>query len=461
MVDGTEILEKRQRLGELWQAQKDLIEKAKAEKRSFTAEEDAEYEKRDKDLDALDREINAEVEKEQRAAKHAARESKVADLGARLAEKQSRGIRSEVGDGTRQNGGRTLARILPPAVRAQMVRDGREHEVRALETRASTEYRDAFYGYLMGGRAELTPEERRALSVGTATEGGHTVPVEEFFPELIKAADDRAILRTICRVLPPVTQAQALGAPSLSADPADADWTTELATGSEDSTMAFGKRELRPWPVAKRIKVSEKLLRASPLMVDALVRDRLGYKLGVTHSKAFNTGDGASKPLGLYTANATGISTGRDTEIGDGSGAVSADKVIDARYTLKEGYWPNARWHMHRNWLGRFRKLKSDLAQGGNYLWQPGLSQGAPSTFLDFPYVIDEYAPSVVTHAAGVYAAILGDFSFYWIVDALTMRIQRLEELYAETNQVGFILRAESDGMPVLEDAFVRCIAAT
>ena len=36
-------------------------------------------------------------------------------------------------------------------------------------------------------------------------------------------------------------------------------------------------------------------------MMDALVRDRLGYKLGVTHSKAFNTGDGASKPLGVYT----------------------------------------------------------------------------------------------------------------------------------------------------------------
>jgi len=36
------------------------------------------------------------------------------------------------------------------------------------------------------------------------------------------------------------------------------------------------------------------------------------------------------------------------------------------------------------------------------------------------------------------------------------MQIQRLNELYAETNQVGFIGRLGTDGAPVLEEAFVR-----
>ena len=40
--------------------------------------------------------------------------------------------------------------------------------------------------------------------------------------------------------------------------------------------------------------------------------------------------------------------------------------------------------------------------------------------------------------------------------DALYMQVQRLNELYAETNQVGFIGRLETDGAPVLEEAFVR-----
>ena len=98
------------------------------------------------------------------------------------------------------------------------------------------------------------------------------------------------------------------------------------------------------------------------------------------------------------------------------------------------------------------RKLKDSQNQ---YLWQPGLAGGArPGTIMDVPYRISEFAPSTV--AANSYVAILGDFSHYWIVDALNMDIQVLNELYAATNQVGYVARMETDGMPVLEEAFVR-----
>ena len=43
------------------------------------------------------------------------------------------------------------------------------------------------------------------------------------------------------------------------------------------------------------------------------------------------------------------------------------------------------------------------------------------------------------------YIGILGNFSHYWIADAMSMQIQRLNELYAETNQVGFIGRLETE----------------
>ena len=67
---------------------------------------------------------------------------------------------------------------------------------------------------------------------------------------------------------------------------------------------------------------------------------------------------------------------------------------------------------------------------------------------------ISEFVPN--TFPTGQYVGILGDFSNYWIADALSMQVQRLNELYAETNQVGFIGRLETDGAPVLEEAFVR-----
>ena len=69
-----------------------------------------------------------------------------------------------------------------------------------------------------------------------------------------------------------------MGAPSLDVDPSDADWTTELQTGAEDTAMRFGKRELRPHPLAKRIKVSQQLLRQALIGPEGLVLDRLAYK---------------------------------------------------------------------------------------------------------------------------------------------------------------------------------------
>ena len=132
----------------------------------------------------------------------------------------------------------------------------------------------------------------------------------------------------------------------------------------------------------------------------------------------------------------------------------TADGLIDAKFTLKAAYWnrPSTRWLMHRDGLRKIRKLKDSTNQ---YLWTPGLAGGEPDRVLDIPYIISEYAPNTFT--TGLYVAVLGDLSNYWIAESMAFEIQRLNELYAESNQVGYIGRQEVDGMPALEEAFVRC----
>lgn len=73
---------------------------------------------------------------------------------------------------------------------------------------------------------------------------------------------------------------------------------------------------------------------------------------------------------------------------------------------------------------------------------------------LGKPVLSSEFAPNTLT--TGLYVGILGDFRRYWIADGQLAEIQRIEELYAATNQVGFIGRFKVDGMPVLEEAFAR-----
>jgi HK97 family phage major capsid protein len=291
--------------------------------------------------------------------------------------------------------------------------------------------------------------EMRALQADSDVSSGFLTTPQQFVNRLIKAIDDAVFIRQWATVTQ-VTNAQSLGMPYLAADPADADWTSELGTGNEDSTMSFGKRELNPKPLAKRIKVSNKLLRLTPDVEMEMIK-RLSYKFGITFEKAGMTGSGANQPLGVFTASADGISTGRDVSTGNAQTMFTTDGLKEAKYNLKAGYWPKAKWLFHRTAVKHLSKLKDGE---GKYLWQSSVQMGQPDMLEGLPLFTSEYAPSTFT--AGLYVGILGDFSYYHIADALDFSIQRLNELYAATNQTGFIGRLESDGMPVLEEAFVR-----
>lgn len=312
----------------------------------------------------------------------------------------------------------------------------------------------AWSSFLRTGIKGLDAAGIKALQADSGVLGGYLVAPEQFVTELIQIVRDMVFMRRLGRVIT-MEKAESLGVPTLEAHPADADWTQELGTGSEDSTMAFGKRELTPHPVAKRIKVSNKLLRQSSINVDALVRDLLGYKFGITEEKAFLTGTGNNQPLGIFTADANGIPTSRDVAAA-ATTSFTGDDLIGMKYSLKMQYHARARWIFHRDVLKMARRLKDGQ---GNYIWASGLGpggglQGTPPTLVEMPYEVSEYAPNTFT--TGLYLAVLGDFSFYWIVDALDMQLQVLDQLYAETNQTGYIGRKETDGMPVLSESFAR-----
>lgn len=323
--------------------------------------------------------------------------------------------------------------------------------------RGSAAAMGALRAYLLGGRSVLTDAQARALNAGHDPEGGFLVAPQQFVKDLLKGVDDMVALRGLATVHQ-LTQAESLGVPTLDNDLGDAEWTSELSTGSQDDGLRFGKRELRPHPLAKRVKISRKLLRASVMNPETLVRQRMEYKFGVTAEKSYMVGDGNMKPLGLFTPSSDGIPTSRDVDVStSGSGFVnttggsSADDLITAKYTLKSAYHAKAQWLFHRMMIASVRKLKDG---DGNYIWRAGLANDQGDRILDLPFITSEFAPA--TFGDGDYVGMLGDFSYYWIAEALAFEVQRLNELYAESNQVGFIGRQEADGMPILAEAFVR-----
>jgi HK97 family phage major capsid protein len=300
--------------------------------------------------------------------------------------------------------------------------------------------------------------ERKDLQANIDPAGGYLLAPQQFVTEFIKFVDDLVFIRQAATKFT-VTTAESLGAASLDTDVEDADWTTELATGSASTVQPFGKRELKPNPLAKSIKISKKLLRQSTIDVERLIGQRLAYKFGITEEKAFLTGTGFNQPLGVFTADVNGIPTSRDVAAASQT-AIAGDDILETKHTLKAAYWdrPSTFWILHRTVLKNIRKLKDTT---NNYLWSPGLGPGGgitgglPATLVDVPYKISEYAPN--TQTAGLYVGIIGDFAAgYWIADALNFDLQVLVELYAITNQNGYVARQEVDGMPVLPEAFVR-----
>lgn len=314
------------------------------------------------------------------------------------------------------------------------------------------EYEAGFRNYLRRTSMTDAGSEKRALQKDSDTAGGYLSAPLVWMAELIKAVDNLTFMRQISRVLPPLLTSESVGAPSLDNDPADPAWTAEVAIGAEDSTMSFGARELTPRPLAQFIKVSKTLLRSSTISADTVVRDRLAYKLAVVAENAFLNGTGAAgQPLGVFTASDLGIGTARDVSTGNTSATPTFDGLKEAKWTLKNQYRSRANWIFHRTIVKLIDKLKDGE---GRYIWQASVIPGAPDTILGVPVRESEYAPNTIS--GGVYVGMIGDFSNYWIVDSLNATIQVLVELYAATNQNGYLSRVEFDAMPVLAEAFIR-----
>jgi HK97 family phage major capsid protein len=418
-----------------------LIDKAETEKRDLTEEDRAEITK----IETRCATLLKDIEQEQRQSKLESETRATlgdAPAGSLSVPAPIQNRSQRVAENVRRfNSGETELRTLAD-VQAVVSRGGQ------LPAEFTEMQSDIFARMVLG--QPISDLERRALQMDADIYGGFLTLPQQLIQNLIKGVDNSVFIRQYATRYQ-VPNAESLGVPSLDTDVSDLAWTKEIATGTEDSSLAFGKRELHPHPLAKLIKLSNKLLRASFFNVEGLVVDRLRYKNAVVQENAFLNGSGSGQPLGVMVASALGINTDRDVSTDNETTAVTLDGLKEAKYTLKSQYWPRARWTFHRDAVKQIDKLKDGE---GRYAWQPSVVIGQPDRLLNLPMDISEYMPNTFT--TGLYVGLLCDWSFYWIADALDMGIQRLVELYAATNQTGLIVRSETDGMPVLSEAFVR-----
>lgn len=290
------------------------------------------------------------------------------------------------------------------------------------------------------------------LTQDNPTQAGYLVAPQKFVAELIQDKNNLTFMRQISRVLPPLEKAQSLGFPKRTSRMNTFAWGTEIKAPTPDSALAYGKREFIPKPATGGILISKTLIRNAAIDADAYLRGEMAYNNSTNEEQAFMLGNGAGQPLGIFVAHEDGISAARDVSTGNTQTEVKFDGLMEAKYSIKQQYQAGLGWIFHRDGVKKIAKLKDS---DGQYIWQPSVALGTPDVLLSYSVKMSEYAPNTFT--AGQYAGILGNFKEgYWICDSLTLEIQALVELYALTNQIFYIGRAEVDGMPVMEECFAR-----
>ena len=308
-------------------------------------------------------------------------------------------------------------------------------EDRAATKTGTKEYTEAFWNMIRnrGNYGEV----HNALSVGEDSEGGFTVP-DEFERKLVEALEGNNIFRGMATVIRTSSGTRKI---PIAEDTGEASWIDE---GEEipESDTTFGQTMLSAYKLGTMIKISNELLNDSAFDLASYIARRFGVRMGNAEERAFITGDGVGKPLGLLddAGAKVGVTAAKTT-------AISFDEVFQLYYALKAPYRKKAEFLCSEALVLQLMTIKDN---NGNYIWKPGLDIGKPDTLLNRPLKTSAFMPEV---AAGNKVMAFGDYSYYWIADRQNRTFRRLNELYARTDQVGFLTTQRVDGKLILQEA--------
>lgn len=189
------------------------------------------------------------------------------------------------------------------------------------------------------------------------------------------------------------------------------------------------------------IKASIELIQDSAFNLESWLAKRFGERYGRGAEGYLTNGTGSGQPLGLLSAIiATGaspvIANGSSESTGGsqtGANSIGYTDLVRLEHSVDPSYRRNGKYMFHDTTLS---SLKQILDKYGRPLWVPGMKDDAPDTIMGYPYVINQSIPTI---SAAANSVVFGDMSQFVVRKVSDMTVQRLNELYATTGQVGFV----------------------
>lgn len=293
------------------------------------------------------------------------------------------------------------------------------------QSQTNNEAKSAWSSFMRrGDETAISRIEAKSLSSSVPTDGGHVAPPE------VQAIIERTLanispMRRIASVRPTTS---GLFRKPVSTSAAAVGWVAETGARAVTNTPSL---DLISFPMGELYALAaatQTLLEDAAVDIDAWLAAEIAQSFATAEGVAFIAGDGVNKPKGLlaHTIVADASQTyGNMGYIATGvAGAFAAtnptDKIVDLTYAPRTQYRANSSFLMNRRTLGQVRKFKDST---GQYIWQPSLVAGQPTTLLGFNVYECEDMPDV---GANSHSIGFGDFEKgYLIVDRTDVRVLR------------------------------------
>jgi HK97 family phage major capsid protein len=390
---------------QVWQLANDTAQAAAQANRGLTPDEQADYERYQRELDAYDARIASAIGTEQRA--------KDADDAF-----------------NKLNGGRVEYRGGPPQRPLSDVDQDLDRAFRsAIKARNPSPI-----DIPVSGRSYYQPGlETRATLKSTATQA---MPVSVYDQIVAHMVENSAILKAGATVLNTAT-GEDLQVPKSTAFSTSAAVAEGGLIGDSDPTL--GVVTLKAWKYGAYFEVSHELANDTSVDLLGFLARQAGESLALAYGNKLINGVGTTEPRGvLLDAPAgqtgpagTGTSLGTQGTVGHGT-----DALYNLAGSLAEPYANRATaWLMRNASLTIIRKLRDTTGQ-------PVVGNDGRS-FLGVPFVLDPFMPAMANAAESI---AFGDFSRYFVRIAEGIRFERSDEFRFQNDLVAFRALIRIDG---------------
>lgn len=222
--------------------------------------------------------------------------------------------------------------------------------------------------------------------------------------------------------------------------------TNAYSTGSVSSEgVAIGESDptfqsfltLGAFKYSFLVQVSNEMIEDSGVDILGYLGTNVGQALGLAVNAGLTTGTGTVEPNGIVAAAGSGITGG--TGVG---GAFTTDNVIDLAYSLNAAArrLPGFGIMGSTSAVATLRKLQDG---GGQYVWQPSLIAGQPDTVLGYPVYEN---PSMAAVGTSAKSLIAGHFPTYLVRQVGGIRLDRSDDFAFSSGLVTFRATYRVDG---------------